>query len=66
MLPLIASSIFADYGQHLGKGPYGRPLEFGFSLTGVILWLAGGFPGHCQFLPCLESVPVDCERGAGL
>lgn len=23
-----------------------------------------GFPGHFQFLPCLESVPVDCERGA--
>ena len=25
-----------------------------------------GLPGHCEFLPCLESVPVEWERGADI
>jgi len=53
-------------GQHLGEGrrPPGSRFfaDRGQSMAGHRV----GFPGHCQFLPCLESVPVDGERGTGL
>ena len=55
-------------GQHLGECPYRRPPRYRF-FTDKGHSMAGhrvGLLGHCQFLLCLESVPVDCERGAGI
>ena len=54
-------------GQHIGECPYRRPpgprffVDRGHSMAGHRV----GLLGHCQFLPCLESVPVDCERCIG-
>ena len=47
-------------------GKVDAPLDPGFSLTGVMAGHRVGFLCHCQFLLCLESVPVDCERAAGI
>jgi len=55
-----------DRGQHPRRVLMDAPLYPAFSLTGVMAGHRVGFPGHCEFLPCLESVPVDGERGAGI
>lgn len=59
----------AEYhqGQHLEDGPYRRPRGIWF-FADMDHSMAGhrvGFLSHCQFLPSLESVPVDGERCAG-
>ena len=65
---LLALPLGHHRGQHLGEGPYRRPpgprffADRGHAMVGHRV----GFLGHCQFLPCLESVPVDCERSAGI
>ena len=44
-------------GNHLGEGAYRRPLDPGFSLTGVILWLAIVlvFPAIASFYPAWKA-----------
>jgi ABC-type dipeptide/oligopeptide/nickel transport system permease component len=65
---LLALPLGIIVGNISGSVLIDAPLDPGFSLTGGHSMASHrvGILGHCEFLPCLESVPVDGERDAGI